>query len=100
VTPIPDTTAPTLDVPDDMEVAAGGVITWEVIAQDNVDGTATLNRDNTLTQDNVGGDITISCRPPSGSSFSSRVNSYSVKCTATDQAGNTASAFFHIIMDL
>jgi hypothetical protein len=100
VNPPPDTTPPTLTVPGDMRVPGGGVITWEVTAQDDVDGTATLHRDNTLTQDNVGGDITLSCRPPSGSSFSSGVNFYTVSCTATDEAGNTATASFRIITDL
>jgi hypothetical protein len=43
------------------------VVTFEVRAEDDVDGTATLEEDNTLTQDDdVGGDITISCDPPSG----------------------------------
>ena len=100
VNPPPDTTPPALTVPGDMRVEGGGVITWEVTAQDDVDGTATLHRDNTLTQDNVGGDITLSCRPPSGSSFSSGVNFHSVGCTATDEAGNTATAFFRINTDL
>lgn len=97
----PDTTAPTLGVPDDMRVfpplgATTVVVTWEVTAQDNVDGTATLHEDNTLTRDNVGGDIIITCRPPSGTAFSVGVNSHSVGCTATDEAGNTATAFFGI----
>ena len=101
VNPPPDTTAPSLDVPDNMRVfppccGSTVVVTWEVTAQDNVDGTATLDEDNTLTQDNVGGDITISCRPPSGSGFSIGVEDHSVTCTATDAAGNTATAFFRI----
>jgi len=93
---VQDTTPPVLTVPGNMRVEGGGVITWEVTAQDNVDGTATLHEDNTLTQDDVGGDITITCRPPSGSTFSTGVDSHSVGCTATDAAGNTATAFFRI----
>jgi hypothetical protein len=104
VNPPPDTTAPTLDVPDDMRVFAPSsapvVVTWEVTAQDNVDGTATLHEDNTLTQDNVGGDITITCNPPSGSPFSVGVNSHGVLCRATDEAGNTSTASFRITTSL
>jgi HYR domain/RTX calcium-binding nonapeptide repeat (4 copies) len=100
ITPLPDTTPPTLDVPDDMRVfftgdVTSGVITWEVTAQDNVDGTATLEEDNTVTQDDVGGDITMGCSPPSGTTFSRGVV-YTIRCTATDEAGNTATASFTI----
>jgi hypothetical protein len=43
----------------------GAVVTYTVTAEDNVDGTATLDEENTLIQDDdVGGDITISCDPP------------------------------------
>jgi hypothetical protein len=93
---VQDTTPPVLTVPGNMRVEGGGVITWEVTAQDNIDGTATLDEENTLTQDDVGGDITLSCRPPSGTEFSSGVNSHGVSCTATDVAGNTATASFRI----
>jgi len=91
VTPPPDTTAPTLTVPEDITAqgaASGAVVTFEVTAQDDVDGTATLEEDNTPTQDNVGGDIEISCNPPSGSTFP--LGSTDVECTASDAAGNTA----------
>jgi hypothetical protein len=93
---VQDTTPPVLTVPGNMRVEGGVVITWEVTAQDNIDGTATLDEENTLTQDDVGGDITLSCRPPSGTEFSSGVNSHGVSCTATDVADNTATASFRI----
>jgi Ca2+-binding RTX toxin-like protein len=88
----PDTTPPALTVPADITVrgaASGAVVTFPVTAEDNVDGTATLEEDNTLTQDNVGGSITISCNPPSGSTFPP--GSTDVNCTATDAAGNTVT---------
>jgi hypothetical protein len=44
--------------------------------------------------DDVGGDITISCNPPSGSTFP--MGSTEVQCTATDEAGNTGTASFMI----
>lgn len=49
----------------------GTEVTYTVSAEDNVDGTATLEEDGTThTQDDVGGDITITCEPSSGSSSS------------------------------
>jgi hypothetical protein len=89
---------------DDMLVftdnAEGEIVTWEVTAQDNVDGTATLHRDNTLTQDNVGGDIDISCNPSSGTKFLVTGADQRVDCTATDAAGNEASGSFLILVDI
>jgi hypothetical protein len=87
-----DTTAPVLTVPEDMVLQAttangGTVVTYNVTAEDNVDGTATLEEyGTTITQDDVGGNITISCEPPSGSEFP--VGDTEVECTATDEAGN------------
>ena len=97
--PPQDTTSPVLTVPADITVqatsAAGAVVTFEVTAQDNVDGTATLEEDGTtVTQDNVGGDIRISCDKPSGSTFP--VGDTTVNCTATDAAGNEASKSFKV----
>jgi len=93
-TPIPpeDTTPPVLTVPEDMIVEAttandGTLVTFTVTAEDNVDGTATLEEDGTtITQDDVGGEITISCEPSSGSEFP--IGDTEVECTATDEAGN------------
>jgi hypothetical protein len=89
--PPADTTPPVLTVPDDIIAQAttangGTVVTYNVIAGDNVDGTATLEEDGSLTQDDEGGDITISCEPLSGSEFP--VGDTEVQCTATDEAGN------------
>jgi hypothetical protein len=58
-----DTTPPTLTVPEDMTVGTNSpdaVVSFEVTAQDNVDGTAILDENNMLHQDDVGGSIIIS----------------------------------------
>jgi hypothetical protein len=90
---VEDTTPPVITVPEDIIVDAatangGTVVTYNVTAEDNVDGTAILEEDNTLTQDDVGGAIDISCDPPSGSEFP--IGETIVDCTATDAAGNVA----------
>src|SRR5918999_5369916 len=78
-----DTTAPTLTLPNDMVLqTAGGsptalniprsskpvavLLEYSVTAQDDRDGTATLDNRNILTQDNVGGSVAIDCNPNSG----------------------------------
>jgi hypothetical protein len=74
-------------------------------ACDEVDGAAGLNLDNILSQDsesdveqacgfprqdnNIGGDITLSCDPRSGSIFP--VGDTTVQCTAVDASGNTGT---------
>jgi hypothetical protein len=63
-----DITPPAVTVPDNILVEAtsadGAVVKYKVTAQDTVDGTTTLEEDGTsITQDDVGGDITISCTP-------------------------------------
>jgi hypothetical protein len=68
-----------------------GTTYYDITAQDNVDGTATLDVSG-LTQDNVGGDITISCDPPSGSMLPPGVAT--ITCTAIDAAGNGRTADF------
>jgi hypothetical protein len=98
--PVQDTTPPTLNVPEDIVVqgaTTGAQVRYTVTAQDNVDGTAILNENNRLIQDNVGGSITISCNPPSGSTFP--VGDTEVQCTATDEAGNTATASFTVTVN-
>ena len=72
--PEEDTMPPILTVPADIVVdatSANGdtIVTYNVTAEDNVDGTAILEEDNTVTQDDIAGDITISCDPASGSEF-------------------------------
>jgi Ca2+-binding RTX toxin-like protein len=100
VTPLPDTTAPTIDVPEDITVPAtsaqGAQVTFTVTAQDDVDGTATLDG-NGLTQDNVGGDIDINCTLPPGTTFT--VGSTTVQCIATDAAGNEATGTFNVTVN-
>jgi hypothetical protein len=74
-------------------------------ACDEVDGAAGLDLDNILRQDsesdveqacgfplqdnNIGGDITLSCDPRSGSIFP--VGDTTVQCTAVDASGNTGT---------
>jgi hypothetical protein len=96
--PEEDTTPPTLIVPEGIVVEAtsaeGAQVKFIVTAHDNVDGTAILDD---LIQDNVGGSIIISCDPPTGSMFP--VGSTEVECTATDEAGNTATASFTVTVN-
>ena len=77
----------------------GARVTYTVTAQDNVDGNATLEEDGTtITQgDDVGGDITISCDPSSGSTFP--VGDTEVECSASDAAGNTGTASFTVTVN-
>jgi hypothetical protein len=95
---VPDTTPPVVTVPDDITEEAtsanGAQVNYEVSANDDTDGSATLNADGTTTQDDVGGDITISCTPASGSTFP--LGETTVECTATDTAGNTGTGSFTV----
>ena len=102
VAPPADTTGPVLTVPQDIVVQAtsedGAEVTYTVTVQDNVDGMATLEDDgSTLTQDSVGGDITISCDPASGSTFP--IDDTTVECSATDAAGNTGTESFTVTVN-
>jgi Tol biopolymer transport system component len=97
-----DTTSPVITVPQNITEEAtstdGAQVTYTVTAQDNVDGNATLEEDgSTVTQDDVGGDITISCDPPSGSVFP--IGDTEVECSATDEAGNTGTASFTVTVN-
>jgi hypothetical protein len=99
VTVNPDTAAPVINVPENMVVEAtsadGAEVSFEVTAEDNVDGIATLEEDGiTITQDDVGGDINISCTPASGSTF--QIGETTVECTATDATGNTGTSSFTV----
>jgi hypothetical protein len=86
-----DTTRPVLTVPENMVVetndglGSGGVF-YTVTVQDHVDGTATLDEEGDLTQDNVRGNITIACNPPSESRLP--LANHTIQCYATDAAGN------------
>jgi HYR domain len=80
----------------------GMLVAHSVIVEDNVDGHARIDNYpgnlNVLVQDNVGGPITISCNPPSGSIFPVGVTT--VQCTATDASGNTAQGSFTFTVEL
>jgi hypothetical protein len=95
---IPDTTPPVVRVPDDITEEAtsanGAQVNYEVSADDDTDGSATLNADGTTTQDDVRGDITISCTPASGSTFP--IGQTTVECSATDAAGNSGTGSFTV----
>jgi hypothetical protein len=100
--PEEDTTPPTLTVPEDIVVEAtgeqGAEVTYTVTAEDNVDGSATLEEDGTtVTQDDVGGDVDISCEPASGTTFP--IGDTEVECSATDEAGNTGTASFTVTVN-
>jgi hypothetical protein len=84
--------------------ANGAQVTYKVAAQDNVDGTATLEEDgSTIMQDDIGGSITIYCDPRSGSMFTvagSNNSTATVQCSATDAAGNTGTELFTLTTNL
>jgi hypothetical protein len=79
-----DTTAPLVMVPADIEEEAtssgGNVVTYSASADDLVDGPLPPN-----------------CAPPSGNTFGH--GSTNVICSATDAAGNTASAGFNVTVE-
>ncbi len=75
-----DSAAPLLDLPAPMSVpgtSAGATVTYEVSAEDAVDGA-----------------VPVTCAPPSGSTFALGLTT--VSCTAADAAGNTASGTFGV----
>jgi Tol biopolymer transport system component len=97
-----DTTSPVITVPQDITEEAtstdGAEVRYTVTAQDNVDGNATLEEDgSTITQDDIGGDIDISCEPASGTTFP--IGDTTVECSATDEAGNTGTASFTVTVN-
>ena len=76
-----DASLPELTLPDDIVVPAegpdGAVVTWEASATDNIDG-----------------QLTVSCDPPSGSRFP--IGTTLVQCTATDSSYNPATGTFTV----
>jgi HYR domain len=93
-----DTIAPSLSVPVTRVIPTTSptgeeLVLYDVSVTDNVDGTARLDANNMLRQeDNFAGSVTISCNPPSNTNF--RIGNYTIQCSATDAAGNTATASF------
>jgi hypothetical protein len=91
-----DFTAPSLNVPNDMVLQTGfggNILLYSVTAQDNVDGTATLDENNKLIQDNVGGSITLECGPHPSQSLLP-VGNHKVICITQDYRGNYNSEYF------
>ncbi len=80
---VKDTSPPTFKVPNSILRQAdnpqGTKITYDANASDTVDGSAVTT-----------------CDPPSGTTFPLGLNQ--VKCTATDQSGNTAETSFSVII--
>jgi hypothetical protein len=80
---IADLVPPVLTVPSGVKVNAtgpsGARVTYSVSATDNVDPQPSVN-----------------CRPPSGSTF--RIGTTTVTCTATDNADNTATKAFPVVV--
>jgi len=78
-----DKTAPVVSVPSDITTestsSSGAVVTYVATAHDNIDG-----------------DITPTCSPPSGSNFAK--GNTIVNCKAIDKAGNTGTASFNIFV--
>lgn len=81
---VDDTTAPALTVPAAM-----------TLQTDNTDGIA-VNFE-TSASDAVSGNVAVDCSPASGSTLPLGVTL--VECSATDAAGNTASAQFTVSVD-
>jgi hypothetical protein len=93
-----DTIAPSLSVPVTRVIPTTSPtgqerVLYDVSATDNVDGTARLDENNVLRQeDNFAGDVAISCNPPSNTNF--RLGNHTVQCRAIDAAGNRGTASF------
>jgi hypothetical protein len=78
---IVDGTAPVLGaLPADLELRTGSA------------GTAVATYDTPTATDNVEGDVTVRCTPPSGSALA--VGRHVVTCTARDAAGNASTGSF------
>lgn len=76
-----DTTPPALTLPSD------------ITANADANCSATVNYTATAT-DLVDGNVSVTCTPPSGSSFA--LGTTTVNCSATDAHNNTANGSFHV----
>jgi dipeptidyl aminopeptidase/acylaminoacyl peptidase len=78
-----DVTLPVITVPSTLTreagSAAGAAVVYTVTAADDVDGP-----------------VPVTCTPPSGSTFA--LGTTTVSCSATDAAGNTATASFGVVL--
>lgn len=81
VVTVEDTTGPQLTLPGDMTVFSGG-------------GSSTTVAYDASASDLVDGAVTVTCTPPSGSTFP--VGDTLVTCSATDHAGNTSTGSFTV----
>lgn len=84
----PDTTNPTLNLPG----GTSGGITEEATGTNG----AAVNYTATATDD-TDGDVSVTCEPPSGSTFSTGTTT--VNCSATDAAGNEATGSFTVTVE-
>lgn len=83
---VPDGTAPTLSgVPDDLRVPIDGP------------GTVPVEFDAPTANDAEAGVVEVICEPPSGSEFA--VGRTTVRCTASDPAGNVSAAQFAVTVE-
>lgn len=84
--PIPDTTAPTIALHDDVTAVGSSA-------------GATVNYTIPTSTDDIDGPVPVSCTPPSGSTFP--LGSTLVTCTSHDAAGNNATpSTFTVIVTL
>jgi len=78
---VQDTMPPNVATPSDITIETtnsnGEIVTFDVSATDNIDG-----------------EVTSSCQPTSGSTFS--IGTTEVTCTATDSSGNIGTASFTV----
>jgi len=81
----PDTTPPTLSVPAEIAKVATGS-----------DGAVVEFANDISATDDVDDNVPVQCSPASGSTFP--IGTTTVTCTATDDAGNTASESFDVIV--
>ena len=93
-----DTIAPSLSVPVTRVIPTTSPtgqerVLYDVSATDDIDGTARLDANNILIQeDNVRGSVAISCNPSSNTNFG--LGNHTVECRAIDAAGNRGTASF------
>ena len=102
--PIEDTAPPVFIDPKPEDVTinpefptdpnAGSTYYFSIQVKDNVDGKAWYEGDDTIQQDDVGGDISIECNPgtaPPPKTPLIPLGSTTFECTAVDEAGNVGT---------